>query len=201
MKKFAKLAMTGVLLATAAVGVGCTSGEKASETPAATEQPAKKDDVQKQYQAAFAAAMIAESQLVSQFEDKKGLEGGKEVAYPVGKTTDEAVAFLSTNYWSKEVAQKEYEAVLGDAAVVEKANAAFKAKAVADKKEADFKPVTIVADSAKLGSNSLAKGNFADAKVEEKDGKFVIDYKGLKYTMEKNNNSYRVVGKEGTLQK
>jgi len=201
MKQFAKLAMTGVLLATAAVGVGCASSDKATETPAATEQPVKADDKKKQYQAAFAAAMIAESQLVNEFESKKGLEDGKEVSYSVGKSTDEAVKFLATNYWSEEVAKKEYEAAFGDAALVEKANAAFKAKAVADKKEADFKPVTIVADPAKLGKNSLAKGDFADAKVEEKDGKFIIDYKGLKYTMEKNNNTYRVVGKEGTLQK
>jgi hypothetical protein len=207
--KFAKLALAAMLVMTAVVGVGCSSSSSEKTTTASTDT-AKKEDPEKVKNAVFAAALIAENQLADQFEERKGLEGDKEVSFMVPKKekTEDAVKFLSSKYWSEELAKKEYEALLGDKALLEKANKAFEAKTNADNAKAKtedakkkFTPVTVVADAAKIGANALTGAKLADAKVEEKDGKWTIEYKGLKYTVEKKDSSYKVVGKEGKLTK
>jgi hypothetical protein len=207
--KLAKLALATMLVMTAVVGVGCSSSSSDKTTTSSTDT-AKKEDPEKVKNAVFAAALIAENQLADQFEPRKGLEGDKEVPYMVSKkeSTDEAVKFLSATYWNADVAKKEYEALLGDKALLDKANKAFEAKNTADNAKAKsddakkkFTPAAALADDAKLGANALTGAKLADAKVAEKDGKWTIEYKGLKYTVEKKDSSYKVVGKEGTLTK
>ncbi|GAX89487.1 hypothetical protein [Effusibacillus lacus] len=192
MKKMSTLLLAATLVVTAAAGVGCSSGKQAASTEA------KKDDSQAQ-RTAYAAVLLAEDRFQGMFEAKQGLEGGKEVAFYVpNKSQEAAIEFLSTS-WDKEVAKKEFEAVLGDKALLDKANKAFEEKAKADKKE--FKPVAAVAVKEKIGANAINGAKFEDVKISEKDGKFVIEYKGLKYTLTKNGESYKIVGKEGQLQK
>lgn len=191
MKKLTKIMLAAAISMTALAGTGCSSADK----PAASSQAD-----QAVLKSAYAAALMAEDKFSGLFEKKDGLDGDKAVSYMVpSKTGDDAVAFLSSISWDKEVAKKQFESVLGDKALLDKANKALEAKAKADKKT--FKPVAAVADTDKLGKNVLTGAKFEDVKVTEKDGKYTIEYKGLTYTVQKSGDSYKVVGKEGQLQK
>ncbi|ASS76316.1 hypothetical protein CIG75_16090 [Tumebacillus algifaecis] len=199
MKKFSKLLLAAAFATTVVAGVGCGS-ETTSEKPAA-EAP-KKEDVEKTNKAVFAAAVIAEEKLQAQFGTVKGLEGDKEVTFAKpAKSKEEALTFLGT-YWDAALAEKEYTAVIGDKAALDKANEAIKALAVKNKKEDSFKPETTIAKAEAIRANALtAVAKYEDAKVEEKDGNYVLTYKGLTYTVKKDGKNYKVVGKEGTIAK
>lgn len=209
MKKFTKLALAAMLVMTAVVGVGCS---KTDDTKTNTATETKKEDPEKINRAVFAAALIADEKMSSQFSKAvKGIdEAGKDVAYSApSKSKDDSLTFLKP-YWSTEAATKTYDGTLGDATLLAKANK--EAEALVNKnnaaqkdeaKKTTFKPLTAVADPAKLGTNNLAgaKPQYADVKVESKDGKYTVTYKGLTYTLEKSDNTYKVVSKEGTLTK
>jgi hypothetical protein len=208
MKKFPNMILAAMLLTGVAVGaVGCSSS---SDKPATTtDSSATKEDSAKLQRAAFAAALIAESKMVDQFADQKGLEGGKDATYSVPKKEEKDALGLLDNYWDADLAKKEYESYLGDKALLDKANAAFKAKNDSDNKgkkpeeQTKFAPATAVADKSKLGANDLSSAGaaFDQAKVTQADSKFTVEYKGLKYTVEHKNNSFIVIAKEGQLQK
>jgi hypothetical protein len=197
MKKFSKLLLAAVFATTVVAGVGCGNEAATNDKPNA-EQP--KEDAEKINKAVFAAAVIAEEKLESQFTAVKGLEGDKEVSFSKPtKSKDEAIKFLST-YWDQALAEKEYTALLGDKDLLDKANKAI--EALAKKSEKPFTPITEVAKAELIRANALtATSKYEDAKVESKDGKYILTYKGLTYTIQKDGNSYKVVGKEGTLQK
>lgn len=195
MKKFSKLLLAAAFATTVVAGVGCGS-EATTDKPAA-EAP-KKEDAEKTYKAVFAAAVIAEEKMQSQFTTVKGLEGDKEVTFSKpAKSKEEALTFLGT-YWDSALADKEYTALLGDKALLDQANKAI--EALAKKNEKEFKAETEIAKADAIRANALsATAKYEDAKVEEKDGNFVLTYKGLTYTVKKDGNSYKVIGKEGTL--
>jgi hypothetical protein len=216
MKKFTKLALAATLAITAIAGVGCSkSEEKPAATPAATE---KKEDAEKTQRAVFAAALIADEKLNNQFSKKlDGTKDGKDTSYQgLAKSKEDAVKALE-NYWNADAAKKEIDAIVADAAKLEAINAELKAKHEAneaakkktaeEKKEefkpTEFKPATDVADPDKFKKNDLvgAAADFKDAKVTENGGKFTVEYKGLKYTLEKSGTTYKVVSKEGKLAK
>ncbi len=198
MKKFSKLLLAAVFATTVVAGVGC-GDSKTTDTPKA-EQP--KEDTEKVNKAVFAAAVIAEEKLESQFAAVKGLEGDKEVSFmKPAKAKEESIKFLGT-YWDASVIEKEYTALLGDQAALEKANKAIEALAVKNKKEKDFKPLTVIAQADKIRANALtAASKYEDAKVESKDDTYTLTFKGLTYKLKKEGNSYKIVGKEGTLAK
>ena len=207
MKKLTKIALAALLAMTAVAGVGCSSKteEKVATTTTATTD---NKDTEKINRAVFAAVLIADEKLNNQFVAVKGLGAdGKETSYnKPSKSKEEAVKFLE-NYWSEEAAGKEFDALLGDAAYLANVNkeleaANNKANETAKEKQ-EFKPLTAVADNAKYKKNDLAgaAAQFKDAKIESKDGKFTLEYKGLKYTLEKTGTSYKVVAKEGILAK
>lgn len=192
MKMVSKLSLAAFLALTTVAGTACSSNQPSQAADS------KKDD--QSSRKAFAAALIAEDRLAGMFEAKDGLEGDKAVKYLVSdKTVDEAADFLSLT-WNKDVAKKEVEAVLADKSVNDKAAKAFEAKAKADKKEYKAVPY-LVADKDKLGANALTPAKFEDVKVSENSGKYVIEYKGLKYTMEKSGETFKVTAKEGKLTK
>ncbi|TCP55585.1 hypothetical protein EV586_103238 [Tumebacillus sp. BK434] len=197
MKKFSKLLLAAAFATTVVAGVGCGS-EATTDKPAA-EAP-KKEDAEKTYKAVFAAAVIAEEKLQSQFSTVKGLEGDKEVTFSKpAKSKDEALKFLGT-YWDSALADKEYSALLGDKALLDQANKAIEALAKKNKK--DFKAETEIAKAEAIRANALsATAKYEDAKVEAKDGNYALTYKGLTYTVKKDGNSYKVINKEGTLAK
>jgi hypothetical protein len=196
MKKMSKLVLAAMLLSTSAVAFGCSSGDKPANSSA-------QQDTEKTYQKAFVTTMLAEDRVTEIFEPTKVTVDGKEVSYLIPKkSADEAVQFLSTSGWDKDLAKKEFEAVLGDKALLDKVNKDLEAAAKAKNKE--FKPVAAVADDKKLGANAMTgatKAQYQDVKVSEKDGKYTIEYKGLKYTLEKNGDSFKIIAKEGKLQK
>ena len=206
MQTFNKIALATLLAVTAVAGVGCSSTE---EKPAATTSAAdSQQDTEKINRAVFAAALIADEKMNNQFGAVKGLGAdGKETSYMTPKKSKEdAVAFLA-NYWGEEAAGKEYDALLGDAAYLANVNkeleaAVNKANETA-KTKTEFEALTAVADNAKFKTNDLsgAAPQFKDVKVESKDGKYVLEYNGLKYTLEKTGTTYKVVAKEGTLAK
>ncbi|MCX7569915.1 hypothetical protein OS242_08050 [Tumebacillus sp. DT12] len=207
MTKFSKLALAAMLALTTATAVGCSDAEKPASTTAATDT---KEDVVKVQKSIFAAVLIGDSLVTDSFEAKKGLgPDDAEVEYMVPKRqAKETLDILAKTYWDKEVAKKEYEAVLGDQALLDKANAAFEAKVNADNEKAKseeekikFTPRTEVGDADKIGANVLTGAKFEDIKVEGKDGQYTLEYKGLKYTVKKDGNQYRIIAKEGTLQK
>ncbi|MGZ4112112.1 MAG: hypothetical protein ACXVP5_06720 [Tumebacillaceae bacterium] len=208
MKKFTKAFLATMLVAGVAFGaVGCSTASDKSTTT--TDTTATKEDAAQLQRAAFAAALIAESKMIDQFADQKGLEAGKDVAYSVPKKDEKDALGLLENYWSSDLAKKEYESYLGDKALLGKANAAFKAandKANAGKKpeeQAKFVPATAIADKSKLSTNDIssAGAKFEEVKVTQADSTFTVEYKGLKYTLERKNNAFKVTGKEGKLQK
>lgn len=210
MKKFTKLVLAAMLVMTAVAGVGCSKADDKSATTTNTTTD-KKEDTEKVNRAVFAAVLIADEKMTSQFSKAvKGIDdAGKDTSYSApARSKDDAVTFLDP-YWTKDAAGKEYDAILGDATLLGKVNKEVEAKVnkdntgKADDKKAKFTALTTVADSKKLGTNDLsgAKAQFADAKVESKDGKYTVEYKGLKYTLEKSGTSYKVVSKEGTLSK
>ncbi|KEO83636.1 hypothetical protein [Tumebacillus flagellatus] len=212
MKKFTKLALAAMLVLTSAAAVGCSKSDDTSKSATNTTTSDSNVDAAKTNRAVFAAVLIADEKMTSQFSKAvKGIDdAGKDVTFSApSRSKDDAIAFLAP-YWDKDAAGKEYDALLGDAAYLANANKQIEAKVNKDnaaaKKEEDkkqFKPLTAVADSTKLSANNLsgAKAQFQDAKVENKDGKYTVEYKGLKYTMEKSGNTYKVVSKEGTLTK
>ncbi|MFD2171714.1 hypothetical protein [Tumebacillus lipolyticus] len=196
MKKFSKLLLAAVFATTVVAGVGC-GDSKTTDTPKA-EQP--KEDTEKVNKAVFAAAVIAEEKLESQFAAVKGLVDGKEVSFmKPAKSKEESLKFLGT-YWDAAVIEKEYTALLGDQAALEKANKAIEALATQGKKK--FTPETVIAQAEKIRANALtAASKYEDAKVESKDDTYTLTFKGLTYKLKKEGNSYKIVGKEGTLAK
>jgi hypothetical protein len=210
MKNFTKLALAAMLVLTAAAGVGCSKTDDTTKSGTTTTDT--KVDTEKVNRAVFAAALIADEKMTSQFSKAvKGIDdAGKDVTFNApSRSKDDALTFLDP-YWGKDAAGKEYDAQLGDATYLATANKQLEAKINKDnaaaKKEEDkkkFTPLTAVADSKKLGANNLAgaKAQFADAKIDGKDGKYTREYKGLKYTLEKSGNTYKVTSKEGTLTK
>jgi hypothetical protein len=208
MKKMTNMILAAMLLTGVAVGaVGCSSSSDKTTTSADT-TPTKEDSAKLQ-RAAFAEALIAESKMIDQFADQKGSEGGKDVSYSVPKKDEKDALGLLDNYWDSDLAKKEYESYLGDKALLDKANAAFKAKNDADNKgkkpeeQTKFVPATSVADKSKVGANDISSAGaaFDKAKVTQNGDSFTVEYKGLKYTVEHKNNAFKVVGKEGKLQK
>ncbi|PWK10255.1 hypothetical protein [Tumebacillus permanentifrigoris] len=209
MKKFTKLALAAMLVMTAVVGVGCS---KTDDTKTNTATETKKEDPEKINRAVFAAALIADEKMTSQFSKAvKGIDdAGKDTAYTApSKKQEESLTFLDP-YWGKDAATKEYTAALGDATLLAKVNKEAEAlvnknnaAAKDESKKTKFTPLTAVADPAKLGKNNIAgaKAQYADVKVESKDSKYTVTYKGLTYTLEKSGNTYKVVSKEGTLTK
>jgi hypothetical protein len=207
MTKFSKVALAAVLALTAATSVGCTDQE---ESTAKTDEVITPEDAAKINKSIFAAVLIADHLITDSFEAKKGLDpNGKEVEYMVPKRPKkETLDLLAKTYWDKELAKKEYEAVLGDKALLDKANAAFEArvnavnaKAKSEEEKIKFTPTTEVGDPNKIGANVLTGAKFEDVKIEGKDGLYTLEYKGLKYTVKKDGAQYRIVGKEGQLQK
>ncbi|HEU4963021.1 MAG TPA: hypothetical protein VFV52_04040 [Bacilli bacterium] len=208
MNKFNKLALATMIAMTSLAAVGCSEDTK----PAASDTADNKEDDVKNQRAALAATQIAESALTDQFASKKGLAAdGSDYEYfvPKQESTEAAVEFLS-KWWDKDLVKKEYEALLADSAKLEEINAAIKAKvdkdnAAAEKAEdkTEFTPITVAADSAKLGANDIASANvkFDDVKVTKDGDNYIVEAKGLKYTVSKNGNEYKVIAKEGTLTK
>ena len=204
--KFSKLALAAMLALTAATAVGCSNSDKPAETTATT---ASAEDTVKIHKSIFAAVLIGDSLITDTFEAKKGFgPDGAEVEYMVPKRpVKDTMDILAKTYWDADLAKKEYEAVLGDKALLDKANAAFEAKVNADNAKAKseeekvkFNPKTEVGDADKVGVNVLTGAKFEDIKVEGKDGQYTLEYKGLKYTVKKDSAQYRIIGKEGTKQ-
>lgn len=202
MKKFTTMILTAMLGLSVVSGVvGCSSTTSTDKPAATTDNGGSQQDATKTQHLVFADALIAESHIADQFAAQKGLENGKDVVYSVPTSSEDDSLKLLSNYWDASLAKTEYESYLGDKALLEKANAAFKAKAASAK--TDFTPVDRVADDSKLGANDLssAKAKFEDVKFTQQDDKYILEYKGLKYTLQKQGNAYKIVAKEGQLQK
>lgn len=207
MKKLQKLLLAALLVTSAATGlVGCTHGKTTTQT---TDTGSPTDASVQGQRAAFTAALVAESKMISLFSQQQGLQNGQVVNYwaPTQNKETDAIGFLS-NYWDTTLAKKEYDSYLGSKALLDQANAAFKAQNDKDnqgKKPADqntFTPFTQIGDPAKIGHNDLfsAGATFETSKITVLPTKYIIEYKGLTYTVEIQSGSFFVTAKTGHLQ-